>query len=162
MGISQQLAHYHYKNHVMPVILSRNLRIFLERGESVKGLLLVEFYRDSYLNKFTNVFASLPHCLAMLPDIFKPEVILIYQVYANQYTDFVKAMFELKEIGIVKRIKDYGLLVKAIFTRKVLPWKYVLTPDGWVIEKFVKEALERKKLGCSLSKEIEVRLWERR
>jgi len=160
-GISQQLAHYHYKNHVMPIILSRNLRIFLNKEESFKGLFLIEFCSDDYLNKFINVFISLPHCLAILPEITKPRLLLNYQVYIYQYADFIRAFSELKELGIIEYIKDLGFFTKSIFIKRALPWNALL-PSGWVVENFVKKLLNKVRLSYNSIEKIEVKLWEHR
>ena len=159
LGVSQQLAYYHYKNHVAPVILSRNLRIFLSKRNAVKGLLMIEFRKEHYLAKFLNVFISLPHCMSALLDMFKLKLLLSYQVYGYQYTDFVKAIFELKEVGLVKEIEDYGVFVVSIFHRKILPWKYALRPNGWVVDRFIKR-IEGGRSPDNILNKVKVRLWK--
>ena len=156
LGISQQLAHYHYKRHVTPVILSKNLRVFLKRESAIKGLLVVKFNNNRYLNKFVNVLVSLPHCSTILLDVLKPTLLLSYQVYAHHYTDFVKAMFELKEVGIVKEIENYGLFAEPVFNIRVLPWERAFMSGNWIVDEFIKDTRSLD----NFTNRIEVRLWE--
>jgi len=97
--------------------------------------------------------------MSALLDMFKLKLLLSYQVYGYQYTDFVKAIFELKEVGLVKEIEDYGVFVVSIFHRKILPWKYALRPNGWVVDRFIKR-IEGGRSPDNILNKVKVRLWK--
>ncbi|RLE77848.1 MAG: hypothetical protein DRJ56_01465 [Thermoprotei archaeon] len=140
IGVSQQLAHYHYKRHVAPLVLSRNLRLAMSGSEALRGLVELEFESRSSVAKFLNVMSSIPHALALLVCVREPVVLLNYQVRASQYVEFIRAILELRDCGIVRSVSDLGLFYARIFSRRALPKRLPVTPSGWIPDEFASHA----------------------
>lgn len=146
LSISPQLIHYHYNKHLKNVILSRHFRPFLGEREGLKGILLIEFSRRLYMQKFINLVSKTPSTISIYSDILNPRVLWQYQISFLDYKPFIKSFSELIDTGIVKRILDLGIMSNYLVTRYIISYHKCYKNGKWIIDPVVKEWAEEKGL----------------
>jgi DNA-binding Lrp family transcriptional regulator len=118
LGISRQLAQYHYKNHVLKKNLIEGYEIFLMRyGEipSTMVAFIITFHDYQTLAKFAKSLLDKPFVITMGKIIGQNSLMIEVFLPTNEFRKFVDALSKLARL---KLIRDYKYAIQDLRTTK--------------------------------------------